>query len=299
MSQPEPVVKTQLEGLELVNRGKVRDMYALDSRLLIVTTDRISAYDSVLPTAIPWKGKALTHLTEFWLGRLSDITRNHLITTDVGEMGPRVAPHRALLRGRAMLVARADVLPVECVVRGYLAGSAWRDYQREGAICGIALPDGLRECEKLAEPIFTPATKAQSGHDENISFDAMEELIGAQLAREVRRRSAALYERAASYAAGRGVIISDTKFEWGLVEGELTLIDEVLTPDSSRFWPAETYRPGGAQPSFDKQFVRDWLDESGWDHRPPAPQLPVDVVRRTTEKYLQACRQITGSIPAA
>ncbi len=305
MDMPEPVVETNLQGLRPVSRGKVRDMYAVPEpgadgeALLIVTTDRISAYDSVLGSAIPWKGKVLTHLTEFWLDYLSDVTPHHLITTDVDEMGEPVRPHRELLRGRAMLVKRAEVLPIECVVRGYLAGSAWREYSRSGSICGVELPPGLVESDRLPEPIFTPATKAASGHDENIPFERAAQVIGDELAGQIRGRSLELYRRAADYAAGRGVLISDTKFEWGLAGGGLTLIDEVLTPDSSRFWPVETYEPGKAQFSYDKQYVRDWLDGSGWDHQPPAPALPEDVVRRTAEKYLEACRALTGSVPEA
>ncbi len=295
---PEPIVETDLEGLKLLNRGKVRDMYDLDSQLLIVTTDRISAYDSVLGSAIPWKGKVLTHLTEFWLDYLSEITPHHLITTAVDQMGDAVARHADLLAGRTMLVSRAEVLPVECVVRGYLAGSAWRSHRREGTICGIELPPGLEQGEKLPEPVFTPATKAESGHDENITFGRMESILGAPLAAEIRRRSLALYGNASDYASERGIIIADTKFEWGRVDGVLTLIDEVLTPDSSRFWPADTYEPGGPQFSYDKQYVRDWLDESGWDHQPPAPSLPEEVTHKTAEKYLEACRALTGTSPA-
>ncbi len=298
MQMPQPVIETNLGGLELLNRGKVRDMYALDDSLLIVTTDRISAYDSVLGSGIPWKGQVLTHLTRFWLDYLSSLTPHHLITTDVDKMGEALAPYRDVLLGRTMLVKRADVLPVECVVRGYLAGSGWRGYQEDGTVCGVKLPEGLRESDKLPEPIFTPATKAETGHDENISFERMCEIVGEQMARRMRERSLAIYNRASDYAAERGVIICDTKFEWGLVAGELTLVDEVLTPDSSRFWPADTYEPGGPQLSYDKQFVRDWLDESGWDHQPPAPKLPVEVVRKTAEKYLQACRELTGASPA-
>jgi phosphoribosylaminoimidazole-succinocarboxamide synthase len=298
MEMPEPVVETDLEGLDLVNRGKVRDMYALDDRLLIVTTDRISAYDSVLGSAIPWKGKVLTHLTRFWLDYLSSLTAHHLITTDVAGMGADVQRHRTLLEGRSMLVKRAEVLPVECVVRGYLSGSAWRSYRDSGSICGVQLPEGLEESDKLPEPVFTPATKAETGHDENITFERMRGIVGDELAEEMRDRSLTVYGRAADYAAERGIIISDTKFEWGLVDDELTLVDEVLTPDSSRFWPADTYEPGGPQFSYDKQFVRDWLDESGWDHQPPAPKLPDEVVRKTAEKYLEACRVLTGDSPA-
>ena len=295
--RPHVVLETDLEGLELFNRGKVRDIYAVGDDLLIVATDRISAYDSILGTGIPWKGKVLTRLTLFWLDYLKDITPNHLITADPAEMGSDVAPHADLLRGRAMLVRRADVVPIECVVRGYLAGSGWREYKESGEVCGIRLPDGLREADKLPEPIFTPATKAESGHDENISIERAREVAGAELADALRDRSIAIYRKAGQYAGQRGVLISDTKFEWGLCDGELTLVDEVLTPDSSRFWPADTYEPGKSQFSYDKQYVRDWLDQSGWDHSPPGPPLPDEVANKTAERYLQACRQITGDVP--
>ncbi len=297
MQMPEPLVRTDLAGLELFNRGKVRDIYALGSRLLIVTTDRISCFDVVLGTPIPWKGKVLTSLTEFWLYYLRDLVPNDLITARVAEMGPAVEPYADLLRGRAMLVRRADVLPVECVVRGYLSGSGWRSYKKGGAVCGIKLPRGLRESDRLPEPIFTPTTKAEAGHDLPLSMGEVERMVGTDLARRMRGLSLAVYQKAAEYAATRGIIISDTKLEWGRCDGELTLVDEVLTPDSSRFWPADTYRPGGRQLSYDKQYVRDWLDESGWDHEPPSPELPEEVVRRTSEKYLEACRLLTGRLP--
>ena len=291
------VIETSLEGLELLSRGKVRDIYRVGGDLLIVASDRLSAYDSVLPTAIPWKGKVLTALTLFWLDYLSELTPTHLITADPARMGPAVAPHAELLRGRAMLVRRAEVVPIECVVRGYLAGSGWREYRDSGTVCGVRLPAGLREAEELPEPIFTPATKAATGHDENISIEEMARLVGRALAGDLRERSIAIYRKASRYAAGRGIIIADTKFEWGMCDGELTLIDEVLTPDSSRFWPADSYRPGTSPFAFDKQYVRDWLDGSGWDHRPPAPELPAEVVEKTVLRYLEACRLITGSAP--
>lgn len=299
MQGPEPVVTTDLEGLELFNRGKVRDIYALDSRLLIVTTDRISCFDVVLGTPIPWKGKVLTHLTKFWLGYLADIVPNHLVTAEVAEMGPDVAPHRDLLQGRTMLVEKADVLPVECVVRGYLAGSGWRSYRDTGKVCGIELPEGLRQGDRLPETLFTPTTKAEEGHDLPLTIPEVEDLIGADLAQRVRDLSLEVYHEAADYAAMRGIIICDTKFEWGLRDGELILVDEVLTPDSSRFWPADEYEPGRAQVSYDKQYVRDWLDESGWDHEPPSPPLPDEVVEQTAEKYLEACRALTDTVPEA
>jgi phosphoribosylaminoimidazole-succinocarboxamide synthase len=294
---PSVVLETNLEGLKLFNRGKVRDIYALGPNLLIVATDRISAYDSVLGTGIPWKGKVLTALTVFWLDFLRDVTPSHLVTADVEKMGEAVKPHSDVLRGRSMLVRRAEVVPIECVVRGYLAGSAWKEYQQSGRVCGVKLPSGLRQADKLPEPIFTPATKAASGHDENISHERARELIGARLADELRDRSIAVYCKASDYARDRGIIISDTKFEWGLWEGRVILIDEVLTPDSSRFWDADSYRPGVSPPSFDKQYVRDWLDESGWDHSPPGPPLPPIVAQKTAEKYLEACRRLTGRAP--
>jgi phosphoribosylaminoimidazole-succinocarboxamide synthase len=302
---PKPLVETHLSGLKLENRGKVRDIYSLDSRLLIVATDRISCFDVVLGTPIPWKGKVLTSLTVFWLDFLKDLVPNHLVTADVDRMGPAVLPHRELLRGRTMLVKRARVLPVECVVRGYLAGSGWRSYKEDGTVCGIKLPPGLRESDRLPAPIFTPTTKAAAGHDEPISMAGVEGSVGAELAGRIRDLSLKVYATAADYAAERGIIIADTKFEWGLVpsgaEGlcgdALTLVDEALTPDSSRFWPADAYEPGRPQASYDKQYVRDWLDESGWDHEPPAPPLPEEVVRKTAEKYLEACRELTGRMP--
>ena len=291
---PNVVLETNLPGLKLLNRGKVRDIYDLGDKLLIVATDRISAFDSVLGSGIPGKGKVLTTLSLFWFDYLKDITRHHLLTGDVSEMGPAVAAQADQLAGRSMLATKTDVLPIECVVRGYLAGSGLKEYQRSQSVCGIALPAGLREADKLPEPIFTPATKAESGHDENISFERTIEIIGEARARVLRDRSIALYQKAAEYALGRGIIISDTKFEWGVAHGEVLLIDEALTPDSSRFWPADAYEPGHSQPSFDKQFVRDWLEASGWNKEPPAPALPHDVVAKTTEKYVEAYRLLTG-----
>jgi len=297
MRMPEPVLETHLSGLELFNRGKVRDIYHLGGSLLIVATDRISAYDSVLGSGIPWKGKVLTKLTLFWLERLRELTPHHLISANVDEMGPEVSAWADVLRGRAMLVRRAEVIPIECVVRGYLAGSAWREYRETGRVCGIELPSGLRQAEKLPEPIFTPATKAKSGHDENITMARAAQMVGADTAEALRSRSLAIYREAADFAAGRGIIISDTKLEWGMCDGQITLIDEVLTPDSSRFWPADAYRPGESPFSYDKQYVRDWLDASGWDHRPPGPPLPAEVVEKTARRYLAACRALTGEVP--
>jgi len=289
------VTETDLDGLKLLRRGKVRDIYQLDSQLLIVATDRISAFDSVLGSGIPLKGQVLTALTLFWFDTLAAASGNHVLTADVAEMGDAVAPHAELLRGRSMLVREADVVPVECVVRGYLAGSGWKEYRQNGSVCGVPLPDGLVESSKLPRPIFTPAVKAASGHDENISFERAGEMHGEELMTELRDRSVALYREAADHAAERGILICDTKFEWGRCDGELILIDEVLTPDSSRFWPADQYEPGHPQPSFDKQYVRDWLErKSGWDKEPPAPALPEYVVARTAEKYLEAYRTLTG-----
>ena len=297
METPQVVRETNLDGLELVSRGKVRDIYRVGDDLLIVATDRLSAYDSVLPTAIPWKGKVLTALTLFWLDHLKDVTPNHLITADPEQMGPQAARHADLLRGRSMLVKRAEVLPIECVVRGYLAGSGWREYRDSGEVCGVKLPAGLRQADRLPEPIFTPATKAESGHDENVTIEQAAEVIGRENAEAIRDRSLAVYSRASDYARAQGIIIADTKFEWGMCGGQLTLIDEVMTPDSSRFWPMDTYEPGASPFAFDKQYVREWLDDSGWDHSPPAPELPPEVVGKTAERYLEACRRLTGSLP--
>jgi phosphoribosylaminoimidazole-succinocarboxamide synthase len=294
MSEPRVIVESDIPGLKRINRGKVRDIYEMGDNLLLVATDRISAFDSILPTGIPRKGQVLTQMTLFWLDLLKDVTANHLITADVDQMGDAVKAKADDLRGRTMLVKKAKVFPIECVVRGYLAGSGWKNYKADGTVCGIKLPKGLRESDKLPEVLFAPATKAESGHDENIPFDRMVEIIGKEDATALRDKSIELYSRAEEYARGRGIIICDTKFEWGLVDGEVTLIDEVLTPDSSRFWPADQYKPGGPQPSFDKQFVRDWLEESGWDKEPPAPPLPDDVAHKTSEKYVQAYESLTG-----
>ena len=273
-------------------QGKVRDVYDLGDRLVIVATDRISAFDWVLPTPIPDKGRVLTALTLFWLRWLN--VPNHLLSADSNDFPPEF---RGLaFAGRTMLVRKTDVVPVECVVRGYLAGSGWKDYRRTGVVGGVALPAGLRECDVLPEPIFSPATKAETGHDENISFEQMATAIGHDTADELRAKSLEVYRRAAKYARGRGVLIADTKFEWGrLPTGELILIDEVLTPDSSRFWPGDGYRPGQGQPSFDKQFVRDWLESTTWDKNSPPPELPAEVVEKTRQKYLEAVERLTGS----
>jgi len=287
------VRETNLEGLD-VRRGKVRDVYDLGSRLLIVATDRISAYDVIMPTGIPDKGRILTGLSLFWFDFLSDVTPNHLITADVAEMGPEAQTQADALEGRTMLCRKADVFGVECVVRGYLAGSGWREYQAHGTVCGIELPGGLRQCDRLPEPIFTPATKAESGHDENISFEHAKEIIGDETATTLRDRSIAVYQKAADYARERGLILSDTKFEWGEADGQIILVDEVFTPDSSRFWPADEYEPGHDQPSFDKQFLRNYLDTLDWDKTPPGPDLPDDIVVRTRAKYVEAYERLTG-----
>jgi phosphoribosylaminoimidazole-succinocarboxamide synthase len=275
-----------------VRRGKVRDVYDLGDRLVIVATDRISAFDWVLPTPIPGKGRLLTQLSLFWFARLG--VSNHLLGTDLAEMGPPFAG-REELAGRTMLARKAAVVPFECVVRGYLAGSGWAEYRRTGAVCGVPLPPGLRESERLPEPIFTPATKAEAGHDENVSFDVMAKAVGADLAAALRDKSLAVYRQAAGHAAARGIILADTKFEWGrLPDGSVILVDEVLTPDSSRFWPADQYQVGGSPPSFDKQFVRDWLSASGWDRQSPPPPLPAEVVERTAAKYREAYERLTA-----
>jgi phosphoribosylaminoimidazole-succinocarboxamide synthase len=288
------IFETNLPGVELVARGKVRDVYAAGDSLVIVATDRLSAFDYVLPTPIRDKGKVLTALTIFWLEQLRDIVPNHFVSANVSEYPPEFDAYRDQLEGRSMLVHRAKMIDVECVARGYVSGSGWKDYQRDGRICGIPLPAGLRESEQLPEPIFTPASKAQSGHDENITYAAVAERIGEALALKLSDLTLGIYQRAAQYAATRGIIIADTKFEFGFVGDRLVLADEVLTPDSSRFWPRESYHPGGAQPSFDKQYVRDYLESIHWNKQPPAPALPPDVMEQTSEKYCEAYRVLTG-----
>ena len=289
------VVKTQLSGLRLASRGKVRDIYELGERLLIVTTDRISAFDSVLPTPIPGKGRVLTQLSAFWFRKTESIVPNHLITTEISEMDLPRGLDASGLSERTMLVKRAKPLPVECVARGYVAGSGWLDYQKTGTICGIDLPPGLRQAERLPEPIFTPATKAETGHDINIDFATVEDMIGKDLAARIRDLTLRLYLVGHDHARARGIILADTKFEMGISDGELIVIDEMLTPDSSRFWDASTHSPGASPPSFDKQFVRDYLIELGWNREPPAPELPEEVVRMTSEKYEEALRRLTAS----
>ena len=288
--------ESQIKGLKLIHRGKVRDVYEVDGqRLLLVATDRISAFDCVLPTVIPYKGAVLTQLSAFWFGRLSSIAANHLITANTAEM-PEPIQSNTVLAGRSTLALRTDVFPVECVVRGYLEGSGLKDYLATGMVCGHKLPAGLRQCDRLPEPLFTPATKAASGHDENISYDRFASLIGSETAASLRDMTLAIYSEASEYAASRGIIIADTKFEFGTdSRGSILLIDEVLTPDSSRFWSAETYSPGRAQPSFDKQFVREYLETLDWDKQPPAPPLPDDVAAATSERYLKAYELLTAT----
>lgn len=294
MSTSSVQLETTLPRLVLFGRGKVRDIYAVQDKLLIVATDRISAFDFILGSGIPQKGKVLTQISLFWFEMMKDIVPNHLISAMPREYPPELGEYASLLEGRSMLVKKAKPFPVECVARGYLAGSGWKEYQQKTSVCGIALPKGLLESSQLPEPIFTPATKATSGHDENISFEQMKELVGADVAQRLRENTLRIYRKAADYAASRGIIIADTKLEFGLYEGEILLIDEALTPDSSRFWPADGYAPGGPQKSFDKQFVRDYLEESGWNKQPPAPTLPDWVVLGTSAKYVEAYERLTG-----
>jgi phosphoribosylaminoimidazole-succinocarboxamide synthase len=286
------ISQTDFPGLTLRGRGKVRDIYELGDRLLIVATDRLSAFDVVLPTPIPDKGRVLTQLSLFWFEKLAGVVPNHIVSAK--DFSGELAPHAAALDGRAMLVRKTEPVPIECVVRGYISGSGWKDYQKTGAICGIPLPPGLRESDRLPEPIFTPSTKATTGHDENISFDETVSRIGRPLADRLSEVSLTLYRRASEHAAERGIIIADTKFEFGLWGNELIWIDEAITPDSSRFWPADKYSPGNAQPSFDKQYVRDYLERIGWNKQPPGPALPADVVAGTKEKYREAYQRVTG-----
>lgn len=288
------LLETDIPYLKRHSKGKVRDIFEIDDNLLIVATDRISAFDVVLPNGIPHKGKVLTLMSEFWFKLTGDLTENHLITTSIDRIDKITKADRKLLRGRSMLVKKVDVVPVECIVRGYLAGSGWKEYKEQRTICKIKLPDNLKESDKLPEPIFTPSTKATSGHDENISFEEAVKITGRKLAEEIRQKSIAIYKKASEYALTKGIIISDTKFEWGRYDNKVILIDEVLTPDSSRFWPLESYSPGKSQPSFDKQFVRDYLEKSGWDKQSSPPSLPEDVIRTTSEKYLEAYVKLTS-----
>jgi phosphoribosylaminoimidazole-succinocarboxamide synthase len=289
------VQRTDFPDLQLHASGKVRDVYRLDSdRLLFVATDRISAFDYILATGIPHKGKVLTQISLFWFDFLKDVVPNHLITADVGQYPEEIRKYADQLRGRSMVVMNADMFPVECVVRGYISGSAWKEYKASGRVCGIELPKGLKESDQLPEPIFTPATKATSGHDENIPFSEMVRLVGAEASEQLRDLTLKVYKKASDHARTKGIIIADTKFEFGRTSRGITLADEVLTPDSSRFWPADKYRPGQAQDSYDKQYVRDYLEEIRWNKQPPAPALPAEVARKTSEKYLEAYQQLTG-----
>ncbi len=290
------LLQTDFPELELHASGKVRDVYQLDNdHLLFIATDRISAFDYVLATGIPHKGRVLSQLSLFWFDFLRDVLPNHVVTADVSKYPASLRKYDEQLRGRSMLVMRAEMSPVECVVRGYVSGSAWKEYKTSGAVCGIHLPSGLRESDQLPEPIFTPATKAASGHDQNIfSFEQMAKLVGPELSRQLRDLSLQIYSKAADYARQRGIIIADTKFEFGRTPQGITLADEVLTPDSSRFWPADKYQPGRSQESFDKQYVRNYLEEIGWNKQPPAPALPAEAARKTSDKYLEAYHRLTG-----
>lgn len=289
------LLQTDFPELQLHASGKVRDVYTLNKeQLLFVATDRISAFDYILATGIPQKGRVLTQISLFWFDFLADIVPNHLITADVAQFPASVRKYADQLRGRSMLVQRADMFPVECVVRGYISGSAWKEYKASGQVCGITLPANLKESDALPQPIFTPATKAVTGHDENISFDEMCKIVGTETASHLRDLTLRIYNKASAYARQRGIIIADTKFEFGRTSKGITLADEVLTPDSSRFWPADKYAPGRAQESYDKQYVRDYLEQIHWNKQPPAPPLPQDVARRTSEKYLEAYFQLTG-----
>lgn len=295
MTAVSTISQSEIPGLHLLHRGKVRDVYEVDNkRLLLVATDRISAFDCVLPTLIEHKGAVLTQISAFWFDLLGDIVKNHVITTNLDEMPESIRGQKEL-RGRSTLVHRTDVFPVECVIRGFLEGSAWKDYQATGAVCGNKIASGLRQCDMLPEPIFTPATKAATGHDENIDFDWFCSIVGPETGRRLRNISLELYEEASMYAAGKGIIIADTKFEFGRDrDGNILLIDEVLTPDSSRFWSLDSYEPGGPQASFDKQFVREYLETLDWDKQPPAPPLPTEIARSTSVRYIQALELLSG-----
>jgi phosphoribosylaminoimidazole-succinocarboxamide synthase len=299
ISNQQVITQTELPGIQLIARGKVRDVYSIQDKilgdpLLFIATDRISAFDCILPQGIPGKGRVLTQMSLFWFDLLKDLVPNHLITANVDEYPAPLHGYRDQLEGRSMLVKRCKMEPVECVARGYVVGSGWKDYKKTGAICGIALPAGLKECAQLPEPIYTPATKAETGHDENISYEETVKIIGEERASLLRSLTLKIYSKAAAHAATRGIILADTKFEFGWHEGKLLLADEVLTPDSSRYWPRDGYAPGGAQPSFDKQFVRDYLETLDWNKQPPAPSLPADVIAKTSEKYHEAYERITG-----
>ena len=296
MENSSAVMETNLEGLPLIRRGKVRDVYDLGNCLLMVATDRISAFDVIMPTPIPDKGKILNQISLFWFERLKSLVPNHVISGDLEQFPPELQKWRELLSGRSMLVKKTEPLPVECVVRGYISGSGWKSYLKDGTVCGIELPAGLMESDRLPRPIFTPSTKEEAGkHDINIDFDTTCSLVGKDVAEKIKELSLAIYEQGAALAAERGIIIADTKFEFGFYEGELILIDEVLTPDSSRFWPKESYKPGGGQKSYDKQYLRDYLSSLQWNKKPPAPELPPEVVENTRAKYLQALKALTGT----
>jgi len=290
----QPLLQLELPGIKKLKSGKVREVFDLGEQLLFVATDRISAFDCIMPNGIPRKGEVLTQISYFWFNQTAELVPNHLAAKATDSLPSVLTPYAAQLAGRSMIVKKTNPLAIECVVRGYLCGSGWKDYKKTGAVCGIQLPAGLQDSSRLPQPIFTPATKAETGHDENISFEQACEITGRDIAKKARDLSLKIYAFAADYALKRGIIIADTKFEFGLCSGSLILIDEVLTPDSSRFWPADQYQPGRAQPSFDKQFVRDYLETLLWNKQPPAPALPPDVVARTTEKYLEAYRKLTG-----
>lgn len=290
----QPLRSTNFDGINFFRRGKVREIYDLKDKFLMVATDRISCFDVVLPTEIPHKGEVLTKLSVFWFGFTQDIISNHFITDDIGVFPEELQKHKEILKGRSMLVKKANPMPVECIVRGYLSGSAWKEYQEKQSICGIKLPEGLRESDKLPQIIFTPATKEDKGHDVNVTQKYIGKTIGEDTAKRLKDISISLYKKAAQYAENKGIIIADTKFEFGKVGDEIILIDEILTPDSSRFWPKDQYEAGKPQPSFDKQFVRDYLGTLNWDKTPPAPELPEDIVGKTTQKYLQALKMIVG-----
>ena len=288
------IITTTKLPIPIINQGKVRDLYQLNNNLLMIATDRISAFDYVLPNPIPTKGTCLTQLSKFWFNYTQNIVPNHLITSDIKDYPTELQPHKKLLTNRSMIVKKTQVIPIECIVRGYLSGSAWKSYQKDGTVCGIKIPAGMTESEQFNETLFTPSTKAETGHDINISYEKMKQLIGAETAETLQNYSLQIYEKAAEYARKRGIIIADTKFEFGILNNETILIDEALTPDSSRFWPADQYTPGKSQPSFDKQFVRDYLTSTQWDKNSPPPQLPPEIIQQTAQKYQEAYEKITG-----
>jgi len=289
-----PLIKVEIEELRLFKRGKVRDIYDLGDSLLIISTDRISCFDVVLPNPVPYKGIILNQISLFWFDFMKDLCENHIISSSIEDFPSEVRKYKDILEGRSVLVKKAKLVPIECVVRGYLAGSGWKEYQKKGSICGIKLPEGLKHADRLPEPIFTPATKEEEGHDINITFEEMEERVGKELAEKIRKKSIEIYKKASEYAESRGIIISDTKFEFGLIDGRLVLVDELLTPDSSRFWFRERYSPGKAQFSMDKQFVRDYLETLNWDKTPPAPVLPEDIIEETSKRYREIYKILTG-----